>query len=177
MDRGLKERLAGAAVLVGLAVLFVPSLLDGPTDESASEPNDISTERGVRTIRIEPPGSNTADADADGDIAFAEQQDPEPTDLVESDVLEHVRQPVPDTADPMIAWAVQVGSFASEENARRLVERLMQRDYPAFVVRHAGEHGVMFRVRVGPEKDKDRAEVLAARLKNDGQTVAVVRHP
>jgi DedD protein len=38
MDSALKQRLIGAAVLVALAVIFLPMLLDGPQPESTREP-------------------------------------------------------------------------------------------------------------------------------------------
>ncbi|MCS3903747.1 DedD protein [Methylohalomonas lacus] len=58
MDRGLKERLVGAAVLVALAVIFIPMLLDdappgpGPISESNIPPQPEET--GELESRIKP---------------------------------------------------------------------------------------------------------------------------
>ncbi len=58
MDRGLKERLVGAAVLVALAVIFIPMLLDdappgsGPISESNIPPQPEET--GELDSRIKP---------------------------------------------------------------------------------------------------------------------------
>lgn len=75
------------------------------------------------------------------------------------------------------AWAVQVGAFASKENAERLAERLRNKNYKAFVMRNVVEGRVRFRVRVGPVPQRAQAELLAAALKEDRQPAKVLSHP
>lgn len=68
MERRLKERLVGAAILVLIAVLFVPELLSGPprpvTARPAEIPNQVptSTAAAVRTYTVDlsNPGSASA---------------------------------------------------------------------------------------------------------------------
>ncbi|NND64898.1 MAG: SPOR domain-containing protein, partial [Gammaproteobacteria bacterium] len=74
-------------------------------------------------------------------------------------------------------WVVQVGSFREQQNAERLADELKKLSYPSFVTRHSGPEYAFYRVRVGPEPDRDRAAVLAKRLKKEGQVVAVVPFP
>ena len=70
MDRRLKERLVGAAILVLIAVLFVPELLSGPPRPVAARPAEIpnqvptSTAAAVRTYTVDlsNPGSASAAA-------------------------------------------------------------------------------------------------------------------
>ncbi len=54
--------------------------------------------------------------------------------------------------------AVQVGSFNAEKDARALQQKLMKKNYPAFVAdADLGAKGRWFRVRVGPYADSDAA--------------------
>jgi len=54
MDQSLKERLVGAAVLVVLAVIFVPMVLDGPDEPSATAPTTVAAvPAGASTFRYD----------------------------------------------------------------------------------------------------------------------------
>ncbi|MFC4729815.1 SPOR domain-containing protein, partial [Coralloluteibacterium thermophilus] len=74
MDSALKQRLIGAAVLVALAVIFVPMLLEGPApeDEASDLPLTLpdAPARGYETreLPLAPitPANTAATADADG---------------------------------------------------------------------------------------------------------------
>ena len=71
------------------------------------------------------------------------------------------------------AWVVQLGSFASRENAERLATNLRAKSYSAFVSEFRGSGRVLFRVRVGPEQDRARADAIAARLAREGHRGSV----
>jgi DedD protein len=71
------------------------------------------------------------------------------------------------------AWVVQLGSFQSRDNAERLVTGLRTKGYSAFVSEFRGSGRVLFRVRVGPEQDRARADAIAARLARDGHRGSV----
>ena len=43
MEQQLKQRLIGAVVLVSLAVIFIPVILEGPDDEWVPRTHDIPT--------------------------------------------------------------------------------------------------------------------------------------
>lgn len=63
------------------------------------------------------------------------------------------------------AWAIQVGAFTDESAARRLVEDLRSKDYPAALV--PADASKRWRVRVQPVHDESRARELAERLKRN----------
>jgi DedD protein len=88
-------------------------------------------------------------------------------------------RPVPSPSTPAAhgAWAVQLGSFASRDNAQRLVRELRGKGYAAFVLGGGGKSGTLYRVRVGPEADREAATTLAAKLRAAGRAGAVVEHP
>jgi len=47
----------------------------------------------------------------------------------------------------------------------------------AFLLEYRASGKVLYRVRVGPEQDRARAEEIAARLAKDGFQPVVARHP
>lgn len=74
-------------------------------------------------------------------------------------------------------WAVQVGSFASKDNAERLSGVLKGKSYNAFVMPNEVNGRVLYRVRVGPVAQRSEADLLAAALREDRQPARVLSHP
>lgn len=76
------------------------------------------------------------------------------------------------------AWVVQIGSFGDRKNAEKEVASLKAKGFPAFVRRFvASEDKVLYRVRIGPEKDRARAEKLFERLSKAGIKGQIVPDP
>jgi DedD protein len=78
---------------------------------------------------------------------------------------------------PGSAWAVQLGAFSNQAKAEQFVAELKKRRYAAFVLEYRASGKVLYRVRVGPEQERARAEEIAARLAKDGYQPVVARHP
>lgn len=183
IDQGLKERLTGAVVLMVAAVIFVPWLLDGP--EQAQPPVEqrdleLPVAASAAMPAKEPPVTSPQVASVQQATKPADQ--PASTGLTGGDQEAAQQKPAARPAtgvpsDPLSAWAVQVGSFTSKDNAERLSESLKSRGYRAFVTRVNEQGKTFYRVRVGPEQERARADALAERLKKDGQKTAVLRHP
>ena len=74
-------------------------------------------------------------------------------------------------------WVVQLGSFASKDNAESLAKGLRAKGYRAFVSEFRGSGRILYRVRVGPEQDRARAEAIAARLASEGHRGSVAPQP
>jgi DedD protein len=72
---------------------------------------------------------------------------------------------------------VQLGAYASREKAEQFVADLRKRGFAAFVLEYRASGKVLYRVRVGPEQERARAEEIAARLAKDGYQTVVARHP
>jgi cell division protein FtsN len=68
---------------------------------------------------------------------------------------------------------VQLGSFASRANAERLVQKLKTQGFTASVSQGSGGRH-LYRVRVGPARDRAAAAQLQAKLKGAGHSGAVV---
>jgi DedD protein len=178
----LKQRLIGATVLVALAVIFLPMLLDTKSDEALQplplpliehEPLPLA-----RPFDALPPGAAAevipVAEPATGTIARREP--PAPLAPEPEPVAAPVPSPPPREPDLMSpgpvaqtlsAWVVQVGSFSKEENAVALRDRLQVLGHSAFVERVQQGGSDIFRVRVGPEVDRGAAESLRDRVEKE----------
>lgn len=80
--------------------------------------------------------------------------------------------------DQSSGFAVQVGSFASRNNAVRLLGQLQGQGFDAFVHQDMAGSRTIWRVRVGPLGTRDQAvERLARMTEEDGIDGLVVSHP
>jgi len=109
MDDALRQRLVGAAVIIALAVIFVPMLLDSPDEVSRTQQVDLSipprTEPGVETRRLPLDPSMTAptpvpDATIDNPPADIADAVPAPGNGGVAVLTDVPTKPVPTTAAP-----------------------------------------------------------------------------
>lgn len=193
----MKQRVVGAIVLVALAVIFLPMLLDGsgrpgrvdleveipeepeaPASRLDDEP--VADDAGAGTDAAASPAE--ADASASGEEA-APDGDADPAAAGDDDAGDGSATADAD-ADPgaatgeSSAWVVQVGSFVQETNALVLRDRLQQQGYEAFAEQGSSDGQELWRVRVGPVPTRERAESLKQRLEEQrGETALVMSHP
>lgn len=85
-------------------------------------------------------------------------------------------KPVPSSSTAQRgAFAVQLGSFVSKENAERLVHEMNSKGFNAFLAPPITTGGrELYRVRVGPTRDRAAAEALATQLRRVGQSGSIV---
>jgi cell division protein FtsN len=69
---------------------------------------------------------------------------------------------------------VQLGSFASKENADRLMHRLQATGGSFYVVPGGSGSALRYRVRMGPLADRGAAERALAKLKAQGHSATIV---
>jgi DedD protein len=203
MERALKERIIGAAVLVVVVVLVVPVFLDGPPDsgEIVSErvPLPGQADQQVKTQILEldrtvPVPANSGQAQPAQVVVVQEATSPAPAaaQTESKPVPKPVPNPIPEPVDekpvekkPEPAatssstgmWAVQLGSFGNQENAERLAADLRKQGFAAFLSQLSTDSGQLHRVRVGPQKDRQSAEAMAERLEKAGHKGKVLPHP
>jgi DedD protein len=196
MEARVRERLVGALVLVAIVVLLVPAILKGRSPEPVTDPESAPVRR------IEMPIGDQAPAPEEQVLVpepLMEETGPasppparpaaEPPPETEAPApVAPQRAPVPapvqaPTSEPApaaasgSAWAVQLGAFSSKAKAEQLVAELRKRQFSAFVLEYRAGGKVLYRVRVGPEQDRARAEATAARLAKEGFQTVVARHP
>jgi len=201
MERALKERIIGAAVLVLFVVLIVPVFLDGPPNESevVSERVLLPGQEGQKTQTVVldrnrtepvPVANNAAQTPAANAEKPVQQEAPKPSStpaavekkpqampklVTPEPATEAKTQPQADSTTGM--WAVQLGSFSNKENAEKLAADLRKQGYAAFLSQLATDKGRLHRVRIGPQKDRASAETMAGRLQKVGHEGQVVPHP
>ncbi|WP_115297474.1 SPOR domain-containing protein [Ectopseudomonas mendocina] len=184
LDKGLKQRMVGALVLVALAVIFLPMLL--------------SREDEMRRVVVEAPAMPQAPAATEivvepAEVVEPEQlpQEPMPVEEVEPQIVEVPEQPKqapvpavqPSAPEPAkteqsvatasakpegrldannlpISWSVQLASLSSRGGAENLQKTLRSQGYNAYIRTFDG----MNRVFVGPLIERAEAERLRDQL-------------
>lgn len=68
-------------------------------------------------------------------------------------------------------YRVQVGAFRNQQYAGRLLNELLEQDYPAYLI----DSGDYIRVQVGDYADMNQAVELERRLKRDGYQTVLIR--
>ncbi len=162
----LKQRLVGAAMIVALAVVLVPMILDGAglhvIPDIPETPKYVSQTL-PKTIRVnhhqlprptaqQPVSTHKRPAATVGTAVPENRAGSRPVD---GGAAKKTRQ-----------WVVQVASFRNRENARVLRRRLRQAGFKVFVQRTGGRgNRAVYRVRIGPEQDRARLKEILERLK------------
>jgi len=190
MDRALKERIIGAAVLVVFVVLVVPVFLDGPPEggEIVSERVPLpgqGAQDDSRTVVLERDRKEPVPAAAEQPVPERRQQTAPPTQSAAAEPRPEPKKPAPDPvpqaqpadSSPTGMWVVQLGSFSDQENAERLAADLRKQDFAPFLSQLSTESGQMHRVRLAPQKDRESAETMAAKLQKAGYNAQVVPYP
>jgi DedD protein len=185
MEQRVKERLTGAIVLVALVVIVVPELLTGPRRPPAAGPatRSVTLELGEDAHRVPQAPAPVASAAASVspaptlDAPAAPVTAPPAPPAQDKPSAAPNAPPEPEVEANAGGWMVQLGSFERRDNAQRLVQELRHKGYTAFQSEFHGSGRVLYRVRVGPEQDRARAEALAARLVREGHPGKVTAQP
>ena len=72
------------------------------------------------------------------------------------------------------AWNVQLGSFASHDNAAKFQRQLKAQGFSAFVLSGGSGASLRYRVRIGPMADRGEAVQEMAKLKLSGHGASIV---
>jgi DedD protein len=220
VERIVKERLVGAAVLMAAAIILIPEMLSGPDRDSEPEPAaqargdapiktytiDLSQSPGAQPTppvvdnRAPPPEEPAAPTAAPpteqpsgAQPAGDDQAEPEtpqqtastaPVAAAPAVVEQPTAAPARTTPPPLASnsgaptsgrWAVQVGSYAREATAERIAKQLRDQGQRAFVMPVKSGGATLYRVRIGPMKDRASAEAALRDVKSAG--AAIVSHP
>lgn len=192
MDRQLAERMVGAACLLAVLVLVVPSILDGDQQPGRTDPEPVlsdvpdlrtytlsldSAERvppvpqprnvtgeAAGTLPIEDsPVEVTAAPLESNEVQPAAAPEPEKPPVAETASVKTVAAPPAATAGQ---WYVQLGSFSNQQNAEGLAKKLKAKGFDVTIRKTS--NGSLSRVLVGPRADRDAAVDLAKKLSGAG---------
>jgi cell division septation protein DedD len=191
MDPGMKQRLIGAAVLVALAVIFLPMLGLGPAPDSGvsdvplSMPDAPAGNYETRDLPLVTPGT-APDGGALGMSSTPPPADGAPLPAVETanpvaapsssiavplgDGGATKAEPLPAASGEMFPaptaggdYAVHFGSFSSSAAADKVVGSLRASQLPGYREQGLVDGKPVWRVRIGPYAS--RADAEAARLR------------
>ncbi|MDP5209938.1 SPOR domain-containing protein [Microbulbifer sp. 2205BS26-8] len=201
LNDGFKQRIVGALVLVALAVIFLPSLLDREAAKGyISEVSQIPSEPDIHPIEIAKPEPVVDVAPAPAPEAAFQPAVPEqfsnPPALAEqntgsppadkqaqdspalstntSTVPSKGASPLADAQGLPMAWVVQVASYREATRAEQLRIRLMDKGYRAYTRTVQTDKGRLVRVFVGPKINKADAQVLKRKLDTLLQTQTLI---
>lgn len=192
MDSALKQRLLGAAVLIALAVIFLPMLFSGsaPKQESATLNLEIppapDREFNTRVLPVEPNRPVAAPAPMNEPIVPVDatprtpppampeptvppQPEPAPAPVATAPKPTPTPAPAAEPSTPGTAangrFLVHLGVYASTKNADDLVAALKRGGFSAFSEATDFQGRSAQRVRVGPYADRAAAEAARIRIK------------
>ena len=195
MNDQLKQRLVGAAVLVLLAVIVIPMVLDQPITPApqirrSPIPPKPEGEFSSRIIPLDAPETPLVEAQRAKKVpiepAETDADDSAGTAPSPADGAQFQGAAVPSESQPaaaagqseLTAWAVQLGSFSSAQNAVALRDRLRKKGYTAFVEKGRAHGSEITRVFVGPELARDQADKIVKKLYAETRLKGmVVRYP
>ena len=151
----------------------------GPSETSAAAAVETRAEDAVAAV-TPPPRNDQADESERREPAEAPIRNEAPVQNeapVPSNEPPPVSEPPAATRSSTGMYAVQLGSFSNPDNAERLAAELRQQGFAAFLSQLDTPNGELHRVRIGPQKDREAAETMAARLARAGHKGQVVPHP
>ena len=182
MNEKLKQRLVGAVVLVSLAIIFIPMMLDG--GERSSMPmfgSNIPEKPDYRFEPLDIPLQPVTPIAEDRPVLIDKPEPaPQPAVAVRPKPLTKPApvptrpEPVPAVPEAQEAWVVQVGSFSQSGNALALRDKLRAKGFTAFVEKLKTGGSTVYRVRIGPELKRENAEKALQRLQKEMQMKGIV---
>jgi DedD protein len=178
---------------VALAVIFLPDFLDGkkqtnrepfvsvpanPPIKPRVEPEPCPSER---VARAAVPEVEVEEAEALDDVYESQEKSelqaselqasddtqttstsPEPKDELASQTVIEASN---DLAEEDAGWVIQLGSFRHEKNVKSLLAKLERAGYRAFSRKIQTSSGLLNKVFVGPDLDKQKLESALPHLK------------
>ena len=189
MRRRGRRRLVGAIVLALMAIIFVPALLQ-KAPEPLGEDVEITIPSPENTVLpqtpVETPPAPPKTV-AEPEEAVPEMPTPSippvlPEEAAPSELPPETPQPsAPEkTALPKAVslqegtFSVQLGAYTDDKGANSMVNRLKRAGYPAYTEPNMARSQMVWRVRVGPFKNRGDANTVLTQLKKDGHNGQVV---
>lgn len=152
MDQDLKQRLVGAVVITSLAAIFIPMLFDDPIDEKGKMISELK----IPDAPVKLLNGNSSDLPKSID------------DVISLPQAQVVKQIAEDKAVKVktdrVRWFVQVGIFGQEANATALQKQIRKQGFPVIITTVSGQSGLLYRVKVGPELSRERAEKMKLKI-------------
>lgn len=196
LNQAIKQRLIGAAVLMGVGIVAIPFLLQDPTEitlQSESKDYYETHQDFSSAVEVSPDNKQGKSATFVSNVKLLPEQDLPILDNSDQGETSSFSSPAakstsvsssePRSSAPFessgkkAGWLIQIGSFSHKRNALRLRDNVISSGYKAFVETARRERGIIYKVRVGPEKEAAHARVLKQKLERQLQTKAFIISP
>lgn len=195
MDQMKKRRIVGGAVLAALLLILVPMVLDFSREEESSDLNVVvPSAPDPKKMEVLPLDvwSEPRTPEVERETVVEPAPVPEPASVpVAKQPAPAVSKtpaaaPKPKPSEPVAArvdksssiesgWVVQVVSVSEEAKAIKFRNELRAKGYKAFVVKGDSSNGRhVYRVRVGPELLRSKADQLKIKLRQDTKLEGLV---
>ena len=187
MSSAIQNRLVGTIILVALAVIFLPDILDGKKESNKDLFVDLPTRPQMKpVVEAQPFPSDTVQRNTAREVEVLDQQvndDPQTGEvvqaipagaenqagesissdatLVEEDTSLQQATVVEQDEDKLLqsaGWVVQLGVFRHQKNVRDLLDKLEAAGYRAFSQPVKTSAGEFTKVFVGPDVQKSELE-------------------
>ena len=174
MAAALKNRLVGTVILVAVAVIILPDMLDGkkssnedvfvnvpaaPAKKPIVNPEPFPDERVVASAQrpveivnekpVDEPDSPAESAPEKNSDSTSQVNNSPNDDLARQTVVE-----APEESEQNNSWVIQLGSFRHQKNVKQLLDKLENAGYRAFSRPIETSSGPLTKVFVGPNLNK-----------------------
>ena len=191
MSGALQNRLVGTIILVAIAVIFLPDLLDGKKESKQNLFVELPPKPGIKKVvapetfdsqaiqeavtrkveivndvALDDKSTSAAEAEQVQDNAIQDELAAQRATVADSALAQATV--VDDKTPKSLAgagWVVQLGSFRHQKNVRELLTVLEKNGYRAFSRQVQTSSGLLTKVFVGPDLQKDKLDKALSHLK------------
>lgn len=182
MATAFQNRLVGTIIVVALAVIFLPEVLDGekrrsqdrfeviperPQMKEVVEAEEFPFDDVQSSVTREIEIVNESPVDDDSDVNASQLATNSSSSSTSNATVQSTSEPVmePKKETAQAGWVVQLGSFRHQKNVRELLRKLEQAGYRVFTRPIQTSSGRLTKVFVGPDLDQRKLQKAVPHLK------------
>jgi DedD protein len=169
MQEQIRQRLIGAIVLIVIAALTWPLLFDDFDPQAVDHRSQVPEMPKFETFEVTENSSAVVDTESktvDAQTSISASS----TEVIDISTESRVRatplavSKLDEQGVPM-TWVVQVGSFADEGNAKKLLDRLTSKGHQAYMRSNNTGPKTVYRLYIGPLLEKRKAIQINTQIK------------
>lgn len=161
MASAFQNRLVGTIIVIALAVIFLPELLDGEKHRKQDRFESFPPPPSMQQLQPAAPfpaedvnRAVTKQIEIVDDVAVDESGEIAPTSDSAASPMPEMPQQVSSKPALSAGWVVQLGSFRHQKNVNLLLHKLEQAGYRTFTRPIQTSSGRLTKVFVGPDIDR-----------------------
>ena len=181
MEATVKYRIVGSLILLSLAVIILPFWLDGAglqeyktmQQPPIPKPSELSLD--AASVAVD--GIKKLDPSDPKILELSPISSTNKSSIKSKETQQVVKRAKLDPSNGVLnaqglpeGWVVQLGNFGNRTNAARLRDKVIKAGFAGYMV----PNGELFKVLVGPELTRPKAEALQKKLRNKFKLVGMV---